>query len=339
MNLTNFLVHLRFKRYFPTKISKNIYLTNRMQRVHFIAIGGEAIQNLAIALSKKNSFLVTGSDSEISESGRIRLKECRVLPDELGWFPDKIYKGLQAVVLGESVMPDNPELMRAKELGLKIHSMPEFIFQQTRSKTRIVVAGSHGKRITTAMILYVLKQLKMDADYVVSAPIDGSSNRVKLSYESRIAVFEGEESQTSAIDTRPKFHLYKPHIAVITGIAKECGTIFGGFENYVQQFRKFADLMEVQGRLIYYAGDERLNEIAESLRRDIVPFPYSTPDHEAKDGRTYLKTKYGEIPLMFTGEYNLQNMDAARLACRQIGVSDEQFYSVISGFSDESGLK
>jgi UDP-N-acetylmuramate: L-alanyl-gamma-D-glutamyl-meso-diaminopimelate ligase len=339
MNLTNFLVHLRFQRYFPTKISKNIYLTNRMQRVHFIAIGGEAVQNLAIALSRKSSFLVTGSDSEISESGRIRLKEYRILPDELGWFPDKVYKGLQAVVLGESVSPDNPELLHAKELGLKIYSMPEFIFQQTRSKTRIVVAGSHGKRVTAAMIVYVLKQLRMDADYVLSTPREALSNRVKLSYESRIAVFEGDESQTSDIDTRPKFHLYKPHIAIITGIAKGCGAVFGGFENYMQQFRKFADLMEVQGRLIYFDGDEELNNIAENLRRDIVPFQYNTPAFEVKDGLTYLKTKYGEIPLKISGEHNLQNMDAARLACRQIGVSDEQFYSVIPGFADESDPK
>jgi UDP-N-acetylmuramate: L-alanyl-gamma-D-glutamyl-meso-diaminopimelate ligase len=335
MNLTNFLVHLRFERYFPTKISKNIYLTNRMQRVHFIAIGGETVQNLAIAMSKKSSFLVTGSDSEISESTRKRLKECRVMPDELGWFPDKIFKGLQAVVLGENVGSDNPELVCAKELGLKIYSSPEFIFQQTRSKTRIVVGGSHGKRITAAMILFVLKQLKMDADYMLSAPLEDSSNLVKLSYESRIAVFEGDEFPISAIDNRPKFHLYKPHIAVITGIAKECASAFASFENYVMQFRKFADLMEVQGRLIYYDGDEQLNKIAENLRRDIVPFPYNTPDHEVKDGITCLKTKYGEIPLKFAGEHNLQNMDSARLACRQIGVSDEQFYSVISGFEDK----
>ena len=338
MNLTNFLVHLRFERYFPTKISKNIYLTNRMQRVHFIAIGGETVQNLAIAMSKKGSFLVTGSDSEISEPTRIRLKECRVLPDELGWFPDKIYKGLQAVVLGENVTPDNPELVRAKELGLKIYSYPEFIFQQTRSKTRIVVSGSHGKRITAAMILFVLKQLKMDADYMVSAPLEGSSNLVKLSYESRIAVFEGDEFPISAIDNRPKFHLYKPHIAVITGITTDYVPVFKDFENYVLQFQKFADLMEVQGRLIYFDGDEQLNKIAESLRRDIVPFPYNTPDHEVKNGLTYLKTKYGEVPLKLAGEHNLQNMDAARLACRQIGVSDEQFYSIISGFEDEPGL-
>jgi UDP-N-acetylmuramate: L-alanyl-gamma-D-glutamyl-meso-diaminopimelate ligase len=332
MDLTNFLVHLCFEPYFPTKISKNIYLTNRMQRVHFIAIGGEAMCCLAIAISKKSNFQVTGSDDEISEPLRSKLKEYRLLPDEMGWFQAKITKNLQAVVLGMNVKLDNPELVRAKELGLKIYSYPEFIFQQTRSKTRIVVGGSHGRRITAAMILFVLKQLKMDADYMVSAPLEGSSNLVKLSYESRIAVFEGDELPISVIDNRPKFHLYKPHIAVITGIATDYAPVFKDFENYVQQFQKFTELMEVQGRLIYFDGDENLNKIAGSLRRDIVPFPYNTPEHEVLNGITYLKTKYGDVSLKMVSEHNLQNMDAARLACRQIGVNDEQFYSLISEF-------
>jgi UDP-N-acetylmuramate: L-alanyl-gamma-D-glutamyl-meso-diaminopimelate ligase len=307
-----------------------------MQRVHFIAIGGAAMHNLAIAISKKDNFQVTGSDDEIFEPSRSRLEQNGLLPTEIGWFPERIHSGLHAVILGMHATEDNPELIRAKELKLKIYSFPEYLYQQTRSKTRIVIGGSHGKTTTTAMILFVLKRLKIDADYMVGAQIEGFDNMVKLSYESRIAVFEGDEYLTSPLDRRPKFHLYKPHIAVLTGIAWDHINVFPTFENYVEQFRKFVDLMEVQGRLIYFDGDKNLNEIAEHLRRDIVPFPYNTPTHEVLDGITILRTKYGDVPLKVFGEHNLQNMDAARLACRQIGVTDEQFYSVISEFPGAS---
>ncbi|HEY5591909.1 MAG TPA: Mur ligase family protein [Paludibacter sp.] len=333
--MANFLVHLRFINFW-TKISKNIHLANFMQRVHFIAIGGAAMHNLAIAISKKANFQVTGSDDEIFEPSLSRLKEHKLLPEKLGWFPDRIHKGLHAVILGMHATEDNPELIRAKELGLKIFSFPEYLFQQTRSKTRIVIGGSHGKTTTTAMILFVLKQLRIDADYMVGAQIEGFDNMVKLSYESRIAVFEGDEYLTSPIDRRPKFHIYKPHIAVLTGIAWDHINVFPTFENYVEQFKKFTELMEVQGRLIYFDGDENLNEIAKHLRRDIVPFPYNTPEYEIIDGITFLKTKKGDVQLKIFGEHNLQNMNAARLACRQIGVTDEQFYSVISDFPGAS---
>lgn len=307
-----------------------------MQRVHFIAIGGAAMHNLAIAISKKNNFLVTGSDDEIFEPSYSRLKKNGLLPAEMGWFPERIHSGLAAVIVGMHATIDNPELLRAKELGLKIFSFPEYLYQQTRSKTRIVVGGSHGKTTTTAMILFVLKQLKIDADYMVGAQIEGFDNMVKLSYEARIAVFEGDEYLTSPIDRRPKFHLYKPHIAVLTGIAWDHINVFPTFPLYVEQFKKFTDLMEVQGRLIYFDGDENLNHIVAGLRRDIVPFAYNTPKHEVRDGITYLKTKKAEVPLKIFGEHNLQNMEAARLACRQIGVTDQQFYSVIKDFPGAS---
>ena len=303
-----------------------------MQRVHFIAIGGAAMHNLAIAISKKNNFLVTGSDDEIFDPSFSRLKVNDLLPDKMGWFPDRIHKGLSAVVLGMHVTEDNPELLRAKELGLKIFSFPEYLFQQTRSKTRIVGGGSYGKTTITAMILFVLKQLKIDADYLVSAQIEGFENQVKLSYEARIAVFEGEENVTSSIDSRPKFHLYKPHVAVLTGIARDRISVAPTFSAYANLFKQFAELMEVQGRLIYFEGDENLNIIASSLRRDIVSFPYNTPAHEVRNGVTYLITKKGDVSLKVSGEHNLQNIEAARLACKQIGVTDDQFYNVISGF-------
>ena len=186
------------------------------------------------------------------------------------------------------------------------------------------------------MILFVLKHMRIDVDYMVGAQIEGFDNMVKLSYESRIAVFEGDEYLTSPLDPRPKFHLYKPHIAVLTGIAWDHINVFPTFENYVEQFKKFIELMEVQGRLIYFDGDDNLNELVKKLRRDIVPFPYNTPEYEVREGITVLLTKYGDVPLKIFGEHNLQNMNAARLACRQIGVTDEQFYSAITNFPGAS---
>jgi UDP-N-acetylmuramate: L-alanyl-gamma-D-glutamyl-meso-diaminopimelate ligase len=307
-----------------------------MHRVHFIAIGGAAMHNLAIAISKKKNYQVTGSDDEVVEPCLSRLKQYGLLPEKLGWFPERIHNKLDAVILGMHATSDNPEFLRAKELGLKIFSFPEFLYQQTRSKTRIVVGGSHGKTTTTAMMLFVLKQLRIETDYMVGAQIEGFDNMVKLSYESRIAVFEGDEYLTSPIDRRPKFHLYKPHIAVLTGVAWDHINVFPTFENYLEQFKQFTELMEAQGRLIYFDGDENLNDMALSLRRDIVPFPYNTPDHAVRDGITYLITKKGDVPLKFFGEHNLQNMNAARLALKQIGVTDEQFYTAISEFQGAS---
>lgn len=307
-----------------------------MQRVHFIAIGGAAMHNLAIAISKKNNYLVTGSDDEIFEPSLSRLKKHGLLPDKIGWNPEKIHANLTAVILGMHAKLDNPELLRAKELGLKIYSFPEYLFQQTRNKTRIVVGGSHGKTSTTAMILYVLQKLRIDTDYMVGAQIEGFDNMVKLSSESRIAVFEGDEYLTSPIDLRPKFHLYKPHVAILTGIAWDHINVFPTFENYVEQFKKFIDLMEIQGRLIYFDGDKALRDMTKKLRRDLVPFPYNTPDHEVVDGVTYLITRKGKVALKIFGEHNLQNLHAARLACKQIGVTEEQFNNAISEFPGAS---
>ena len=304
-----------------------------MHRVHFIAIGSSAMHSLAIAICKKQSFELTGSDTEILEPVHSRLQKSGLLPEKMGWFPEQIHKGLSAVILGMNVKEDNPELIRAKELKLKIYSFPEYIFEQTRSKTRIVVAGSYGKTTTTSIILFVLKKLKIDADYMIDNQTNSSDNFIKLTYESRIAVFEGDENITSPIDSRPKYHHYKPHIAVLTGIEAEKTKENLSLENYVEQFRKFVDLMEVQGRMIYFDGDKNLNEIATKLRRDIVPFAYHTPAHKILNGNTFLLTRYGDVAVKFSEEYNLQNIDAARMACRQIVVTDEQFYSVISEFT------
>lgn len=305
-----------------------------MYKVHFIALGGTVMHNLAIALKIKKNYQISGSDDKIPEPIHSRLLEHGLLPEELGWFPEKLSKSLSAVIAGMDVKPDNPELLKAKELGLKIYSIPEYIFQQTRNKTRIVVCGSRGATNTTAMILHVLKSLKIDFDYMVNPDILGFENMIKLTYDSRIAVLEGDENLTSDIYQKPKFHFYKPHIAVITGIDKEQMNEFSSFEEFVEQFRIFIDQMEFQGRLIYFAGDDTLNQLAGEARRDLIAFPYNLDTFEIVGNQTFIKTIKTKYPLSISGENNLQNLNAAKLACKQIGVSEHQFLTAMQSFSE-----
>ncbi len=303
-----------------------------MQRVHIIGIGNPSMEDLAIAIQKKNNINVSGSDIEFSETTLLRLKKYNLLPDKAGWFPNNVDKRLNAVITGNDVTADNPELIRANELGLRIYSYPEYLFVQTRSKTRIVVSGSDGKSTITAMILHVLKKQRIDADYLIETSFEGFEHRVKLTYVARVAVFEGNVSFTSPIDKQPKFHWYKPHIAVITGTGWNHANLFQSPEIYAEQYFKFIELMEIQGRLIYYDGDKYLCEIVEKLRRDLVAFNYNTPEHEIINGKIYVKSRKQLFKVEIFGEHNLQNMNAARLACRQVGVTDEQFYTSISDF-------
>ncbi|OPZ95605.1 MAG: UDP-N-acetylmuramate:L-alanyl-gamma-D-glutamyl-meso-diaminopimelate ligase [Bacteroidetes bacterium ADurb.Bin416] len=299
--------------------------------IHFIAIGGAAMHNLALALHKKGET-ITGSDDEIFDPARTRLAEQGLLPDTEGWHPDRITKELDAVVLGMHAREDNPELLRAKELGVRIYSYPEFLLEQTLNKTRVVVGGSHGKTTVTSMILHVLKQLRKPFDYMVGAQIEGFDTMVGLSEEARIAVFEGDEYLTSALDPRPKFHVYRPHIAVVTGIAWDHINVFPTFENYVEQFRIFSQKIERDGKFIYFENDPNLVELAENLRSDLTPMPYGTHPYQVLEGKTWLQTKYGDVPLQIFGEHNLQNIQAAHLVCRQLGITDKDFYGAISSF-------
>lgn len=303
-----------------------------MQRVHIIAIGGAAMLNLAVALSKKNNYILTGSDEFISEQAALMLKARKLMPDKKGWFPDKISKNISAVIMGPDTQTDNPELIRAKELGLKIYSIPEYLFVQTRNKTRIVVSGCQGKTNITAMILHVLKKLKMEADYVINHAFNDFENLVHLSYDARIAVFEGDDTNLSMLTAQPDIHQYKPHIAVLTGFDIKCRENKSGFKTLTEQTRQFIELMEIQGRLIYFEPDETLGMLTEKLRRDIVPFPYNCADYEIVDHQTFLKTKKGPVGVKISGDANMQDLQAARLACRQIGITEEQFNRSVSDF-------
>ena len=300
-------------------------------RVHFIAIGGAAMHNLALALHKKG-FQVSGSDDEIFDPSKSRLEQFGLLPEKWGWFPDKINSDINAIILGMHARIDNPELLKAKELGLKIYSYPEYIYEQTKDKIRVVIGGSHGKTTTTSMIMHVLKCNNIDFDYMVGAQIEGFDTMVKLSEDSKIAVFEGDEYLASPLDPRPKFHLYHPHIALLTGIAWDHINVFPTFENYLSQFEKFIGYIKPEGSLIYFENDEHIRKMIASKRSDITYLPYNSHPHKVKNGISSLITEKGDLELSIFGEHNLQNLKGAHLICKELGLSDERFYSSIKNF-------
>lgn len=304
-------------------------------RIHFIAIGGSAMHNLAIALHMKG-FDVSGSDDEIFEPSRSRLEQHGLLPKEKGWHPERIIGEIDAVILGMHARTDNPELMRAQELGLKIYSYPEYLYQQTKHKTRVVIGGSHGKTTTTSMVMHVLKICGIDFDYMVGAKLDGFDTMVGLNRTSEIAIFEGDEYLSSPIDRRPKFHHYKPNIALITGIAWDHINVFPTFEGYVDQFRIFAEMVEHGGWLIYFGEDENLVNIVAQLKNNINKEAYYTPDYIIDGKSTALITASDLYPLTVFGEHNLQNIEGARMICNKLGIDNGQFFAAICSFKGSS---
>lgn len=303
--------------------------------IHFIAIGGSAMHNLAIALHKKG-YSVTGSDDEIFEPARGRLLKYGLLPGKEGWDPDRITEGINAIILGMHAKADNPELLKAQELGIRIFSYPEFLYEQSKDKKRIVIGGSHGKTTITAMILHVLRECGIDCDYMVGAQLDGFEVMVKLSETAPSMILEGDEYLTSPIDRRPKFHVYKPDIALISGIAWDHINVFPTFDFYVDQFVQFINLITPDGSLIWCKEDDELARICPDIRSDIRQFPYSLPVSEVKDGTTTIPFKDQKYPLLIFGKHNLLNLNGARLVCNQLGVTDEQFFRAISTFKGAS---
>ncbi|HET6558790.1 MAG TPA: Mur ligase family protein [Prolixibacteraceae bacterium] len=304
-------------------------------KVHFIAIGGSAMHNLAIALYKK-SYQVTGSDDEVFEPSKSRLKKHGLLPEREGWFVENITSDLDAVILGMHARQDNPELQRAQELGLKIFSYPEYLYEQTKDKIRVVVGGSHGKTTITSMVMHVLGYNKVKFDYMVGAQLEGFDTMVSLTEEAKIAVFEGDEYLSSPIDLRPKFHLYFPHIALLSGIAWDHINVFPTFPFYVEQFTKFVEMIRPNGSYIYFEKDEHLQQIAANSREDIQKLPYQSHESVIEEGITYLLHNGQKIRLQIFGDHNLQNISGAQLICRQLGLSDEQFYAAIVEFKGAS---
>ncbi len=302
-----------------------------MKRVHFIAIGGSAMHNLAIALHQKG-YDVTGSDDEIFEPSRTRLRRLNLLPDKLGWHPEDIKPDLEAVILGMHARKDNPELLRAQELGIPVYSYPGYFYEQTKDKTRVVIGGSHGKTTITSMIVHVLRHAGSEFDYLVGAQLEGFDCMVRLSPKSQVAVIEGDEYLASALEPVPKFHLYKPDIALISGIAWDHINVFKTFESYVDQFRLFIQAIEPGGKLIYCKEDPEVLKLAEEKGVTCVKVPYGVPPHVIRNGVTYLQTSQGEVALQVFGRHNLMNLEGARHVCHQLGIGDQLFYEAIASF-------
>lgn len=303
-------------------------------KVHFIAIGGSAMHNLAIALHLKG-YHVTGSDDEIFDPARSKLAKYGLLPSEIGWFPQKIDSSIDAIILGMHARADNPELLEAQTLNLKIYSYPEFLYEQSKDKIRIVVGGSHGKTSITAMIIHVLQKLNVACDYMVGAQLAGFEVMVKLSDEAPIIVIEGDEYLTSPLDLRPKFHVYRPTIGIISGIAWDHINVFPTFQKYVEQFEIFAKMIPDDGKLIYCAEDPIVKQVANKIDSSLT-IPYSLPAYFIQKGVTFLQTEFGNIPLKIFGKHNLLNLQAAKLACEAVNVSEEDFYRAIQSFKGAS---
>lgn len=304
-------------------------------RVHFIAIGGAVMHNLAIALHNKG-YSVTGSDDEIFEPSRSRLMEKGLLPERWGWFPEKLTPDIDTVILGMHARADNPELLQAQKSGMKIMSFPEYLYDQTKTKKRVVIGGSHGKTTTTAMIMHVLKMTGIRFDYMVGSQIDGFDTMVSLSDDAQVAVFEGDEYLTSPIDRRPKFHLYMPDIAVLNGIAWDHKNVFPTFENYIEQFRIFTEKITDGGSLIYFEEDAEVKKLALAAKDTIRKKPYKVHGYFQNKTGFYAATHNRVVQLKIFGEHNMQNLSAAREVCLELGISEDNFYLAISGFEGTS---
>ena len=300
-------------------------------KYHFISIGGSIMHNLAIAMLL-NGNEVTGSDDEIFEPAKSHLEKYGLLPSHIGWNPDNITTDIDIVVLGMHAKADNPELLRAKELNLRIVSFPELIYLNSKNKTRIVISGSHGKTTVTSMVLHVLKSLNIDADYLVGAKVPGFDVMVKITDDAKYLVVEGDEYLTSTLDPRPKFHLYHPHVALTTGIAWDHFNVFPTFQNYVRQFEDFAALIEPDGTFIFFEEDEELQKIAKNIRNDITTISYGTPDYKITNDGFVIQNGNAEYKMQIVGKHNMQNVLGAKLICNKLGINDIDYYNAISSF-------
>lgn len=310
------------------------FMTDKAQKVHFIAIGGSVMHNLAIALHQKG-YKVTGSDDEIFEPSSSRLKKYGLLPEKEGWFPENISKDLDAIILGMHARADNPELKKAQDLGLKVFSYPEYVYEQSRNKQRVVIAGSHGKTTITSIILHVLKFLDRHFDYLVGAQIEGFDLMVKLS-DAPVIIIEGDEYLSSPIDMKPKFLHYQHHIGLISGVSWDHINVFPTMDEYVKQFDKFADSSTKAGTLIYCEEDDLATVIAGKEREDVNSIEYNCHEHKIENGITYLITEFGDIPVGLFGRHNMQNISGAKVVLNKLGVTNDAFYKAIQSFKGAS---
>lgn len=301
---------------------------------HFIAIGGAAMHNLAMAL-QDSGHKITGSDDKVFDPSRSRLESKGLLPKEEGWFPENIDKKIDAIVLGMHAKKDNPELLKAQELGLKIFSYPELIYDMSKDKTRVVIGGSHGKTTITSMILHVLNFYNKGFDFMVGAQLEGFDNMVRIS-DAPLIILEGDEYLASPLDLRPKFHIYKPQIALISGIAWDHINVFPSKEEYELQFKIFCELMEDVGTLVYNETDEAVKKIAESESKRLFLLPYFFTEYKVRNGQTVINFNGREYELNIFGKHNLLNMEGARKICRRLGINNRMFFQSMKTFEGAS---
>ncbi len=299
--------------------------------IHFIAVGGAIMHQLAIALHLKG-YTITGSDDEITDPARTNLARHSLLPEAFGWFPDKITDRLDAVILGMHAKEDNPELKKAREKGLPVYSFPEYMYEASKDKKRVVVAGSHGKTTTTSMIMHVLRVQGIDFDYLVGAKVEGFDLSVKIT-DAPVIILEGDEYPASVIEKRPKIHFYHPHVSVLTGIAWDHVNVFPTYDFYKEQFAIYLRDMQPESTLIYNAEDKEVVSLVDKEAGHLKQIPYVTPAFKIADNAVVLNTSEGKVSLQIFGSHNLQNMEAARKVCNSLGVSDVDFYRSIASFS------
>ena len=304
-------------------------------RIHFIAIGGAVMHNLAIALKKKG-MEVSGSDDEIFDPSRSRLEKYGLLPEEFGWFPDKIDESIDTIILGMHAKPDNPELIKAQQLGITINSFPEFVYEQSKHQTRVVIAGSHGKTTITSMVIHALESCKVDCDYLVGAQLEGFEVMVKLSEKAKVMIIEGDEYLTSPMDPRPKFHLYNPNVALISGIAWDHINVFPTFDRYTKQFQIFIDKILPGGTLVYCDEDQEVVALAKKSDSHLCKIPYQSPEYTIDENKTILNYMGERFPLHIFGHHNLLNLNGAAAVCLQLGLSRRQFYKAMESFMGSS---
>ncbi|MFP2996200.1 Mur ligase family protein [Spongiivirga sp. MCCC 1A20706] len=304
-------------------------------RYHFIAIGGSAMHNLALALHQKGDT-VSGSDDVIFEPSRSRLANAGLLPEHEGWFPENITTDINAVILGMHAQIDNPELKKAQELEIPIYSYPEFLYQQSKNKTRVVIGGSHGKTTITSMILHVMEYYNRDVDYMVGAQLEGFDTMVKITDDNDFMILEGDEYLSSPIDRRPKFHLYKPNIALLSGIAWDHINVFPTFDDYTKQFEIFVDTIVNGGIIVYNEEDPEVKRIVEDSENTIKRNAYTTPSYRVEHGTTLLETVEGDVPIEIFGAHNMNNLAGAKWICQHMGVDEADFYDAIASFKGAS---
>ena len=302
-----------------------------MRKVHFISIGGSVMHSLAIELKRLN-YVVTGSDDVIYEPSKSSLIENDLYPKELGWHESNIKDDLDFVILGMHARSDNPELKLAKHKKIKIYSFPEFVYEYSKNKTRVVIAGSHGKTTIASMVLHVLKNNTINVDYLLGAKIEGLSNSVSLSNENDFIIIEGDEYLSSRIHDTPKFHVYKPNIALISGISWDHVNVFPTFDVYKNQFGVFIDKIVDGGVLIYNDNDLEILDLLKNNQNFIRKIPYSRHNYIAKDNKFFIETDEGILPLKIFGKHNMENLSGAKQVCNLIGLTDDEFYNSILTF-------